>query len=427
MAKKKRGASESDARVVHLHVGDGNSERETDEDEVEALDVLEEGQLSRAMEEVRQVEGAKAEVYRVLPAERQGHCRVYAVSVFSHERVAADYGPGKYRVRFKGPGDKYIRGGGTFDIAEGLNPPVAPATSGVQDLLALIKSERDAEKAEREKKSGAMLEWAKLLVPALGPAIIGLFTGVSKGPSIRDLVATMKDMKDLQAPQADLESQFTKVVSILQGAKELVGDDGGKATGSTWVDLLRDAFQSPAASALVGALAGRAAPMVQAPLPLSSPAAVQRQSSPAIAPPGSVLNSVCAPNTAPESSSPIVLEQLQWLRGTVGQLLVQAARNANPRLYAEVVLDNLPPSISPADLLQRLSAENWLAQLQGFDGQVAQHAEWFTRFRTCALKSLERKQRRSRESAANGTTSETTPAVAGVNEPRPDLEGSTFE
>jgi hypothetical protein len=424
---KKKKAPQNGAQVVHLHVGDRESERESDDEEVEALDALEEGQLSRAMEEVRQVEGAKAEVYRVLPADRAGHCRVYAVSVFSHERVAADYGPGKYRVRFKGPGDKYIRGGGTFDIAEGLNPVTPPATSGVQDLLALIKSEREAEKAEREKKSGAMLEWAKLLVPTLGPAIIGLFTGGSKGPSIRDLVATMKDMKDLQAPQADLETQFTKVIGILQGAKELVGDDGGKATGSTWVDLIRDAIQSPAAGALVGALtsqAGRPSPA----LPLSSPGVGRQLPSPATAPQGSVPNSAAAPSTAPESSPDVpMLEKLAWLRQTVADLLVQAGKGSNPRLYAEVVLDNLPPFMQPKEMLERLSADAWLGQLQALNPGVTLHADWFTKFRNYAVRALERQARKESSAPDGEQGSETASPVSGINQPRPDVEEGAFE
>src|SRR5277367_4807399 len=159
MARSKKNSAAGGDQVVHLHVGKGeNSDREADEDEVEALDALEDGQLSRAVEEIRQVEGAKAEVYRVSPPDRQGHCRAYPVSMFSLERIATDYGPGKYRVRFKGPGDKYIKGGGTFDIAESLQNPNTPgngsAPNAIQDFIALMK-ERDArELADREKKTG---------------------------------------------------------------------------------------------------------------------------------------------------------------------------------------------------------------------------------------------------------------------------------
>jgi hypothetical protein len=424
MVKKTKKASDSDARVVHLHVGDGNSERETDESEVEALDIIEEGQLSRAIEEVRQVEGARAEVYRVLPAERQGHCRVYPVSVFSHERVAADYGPGKYRVRFKGPGDKYIRGGGTFDIAEGLNPPAAPQ-GGIQDVLALFKAERERDEAEREKRKGEWLEWAKILAPLALPKILEMIGGGSKGPSIRDLVATMKDMKDLQAPSADLQTQFTQVISILQGAKELVGDDGGKATGSTWVDLIRDAFQSPAAGALVSALSGQAQRL---PLPSSSPTAARPLPLTAsVAPVAPASSSASAPNTGGESLSPNVIQQLQWLRGTITQLLVQAAKNSRPRIYAEVVLDNLPDFITPQDLIDRLLNENWLQQLQQIDARVAQHAEWFGRFREYVLRALERREQKAQESSGVGNGVGVETATTGINQPRPDIEEGAFE
>jgi hypothetical protein len=120
-----------------------------------------------------------------------------------------------------------------------------------------------------------------------------------------------------------------------------------------------------------------------------------------------------------------VIQQLQWLRGTITQLLVQAAKNSRPRIYAEVVLDNLPDFITPQDLIDRLLNENWLQQLQQIDARVAQHAEWFGRFREYVLRALERREQKAQESSGVGNEVET--ATTGINQPRPDIEESAFE
>jgi hypothetical protein len=420
MAGKKKNGAQKGSPTLNLVVNSGSATAESDAEEVEALDDMEDGQLFRAMDEVRQVEGAKAEVYRVAPADKVGHCRSYPVSVFSLEKVTADYGPGKYRVKFKGPGDKYIKGGGTFDIAEGLNTgAAAPAGGGaVESVLALFKAERERDEQDRAKRNDKWLQWATLLAPVLGPKLLDIIGG-SRGMGPRDLVGMMKDMRELQAPQADLNAQFTQVLTLIQGAKELVGDTSEK-TGSTWVDLLRDFISSPAAGALASAIPGMGSGLMSPP----SSASIASVRPPANAVPQIPAgSSACAPSTAPGSAAnPDMLQQLQWLRHTLGQLINQAERkNSNPRLYGEVMLDNLPPFIKEQDLLDRLRTETWFAELQQIDGRVAQHQEWFQRFRDYVVKALVRK-------LAKSDPPEPPPGqgLPGRNQPMVQ-EGSEFE
>jgi hypothetical protein len=419
MARPKKAGGNSGDQVVHLHVGKGEtSDREVDDDELEALDVLEDGALTRAIEEVRQVEGAKAEVYRVSPADKQGHCRAYPVSMFTLERVAADYGPGKYRVRFKGPADKYIKGGSTFDIAEGVSAahgsPQSP--TGIQELLSFFKAQEEKTAAEREKRTSGWLEWAKILAPLALPKLLELLGGGSKGTSLPDMIRAVKDLKELQAPPQDLQSQFEQVVTILQGARELAGDgDAAKATGSTWVDLIRDAVQSPAAASFVQALTARSSP-------LPSHAVEMQQPTPVIAPPVLAGNSGSASNTVPGSS---MIQQLQWLRATLSTLLTQAEKQANPRLYAEVVLDNLPRFVPENDLLERLSAENWFEALKQVDARVGAHEAWFQRFRDYCVRSISRSQRKAGSENVEPGPPVSTNGPPGVNQPM--QEGDQFE
>jgi hypothetical protein len=108
-----------------------------------------------------------------------------------------------------------------------------------------------------------------------------------------------------------------------------------------------------------------------------------------------------------------MLAQLNWLRQTLAQLLHQAGKQANPRLYAEVVLDNLPPFVTEKDLLERLAADNWWSQLQQVDGRVTAHAEWFQKFRDRAVRLLRHKARAAE--------------AAPAEEPQPMAEGEGGE
>jgi hypothetical protein len=120
-----------------------------------------------------------------------------------------------------------------------------------------------------------------------------------------------------------------------------------------------------------------------------------------------------------------MLQQLQWLRGTLTQLMVQAQKpGSSPRLYGEVVLDNLPPFIDPKALLERLEADTWLQQLAQVDARVSQHQEWFQRFRDYAVKALRRRLAKAAEPAPPESPVE--PPLPGHNEPMQD-EGPHFE
>jgi hypothetical protein len=122
-----------------------------------------------------------------------------------------------------------------------------------------------------------------------------------------------------------------------------------------------------------------------------------------------------------------MLEQLTWLRQVVADLLIQAAKGSNPRLYAEVVLDNLPTFITPRDMTERLSNENWWPQLQVLNPAVKAHAEWFAKFRAYALRVLERRTRRESPAPDGEQGSKPASSAPGINQPRPDVEEGTFD
>lgn len=90
-----------------------------------------------------------------------------------------------------------------------------------------------------------------------------------------------------------------------------------------------------------------------------------------------------------------MMQQLAWLRAQVASLSNQAAKHAasggrsgDPELYAEIVLDNLPPYIPAEMLFQRLSAPDALDQLATLDARVTQYRPWFDAFRQAVLDSF---------------------------------------
>lgn len=56
----------------------------------------------------------------------------------------------------------------------------------------------------------------------------------------------------------------------------------------------------------------------------------------------------------------------------VGFLIGRAAAGADPGLYADLVIDNVPES-----MLRHVLAGDVVAQLSQIDPRVAQHAQWF--------------------------------------------------
>lgn len=373
--KKKTAANGGNKLDITVH-GSGSADASGEEDdEFEAMDALEDGELSRAMAEMEKVTGVVAEVVK-LTDDKQLWCQNYPVAKFSNEAVASDFGPGTYRIRFKGPNKSYLKGGGTVNIAERLNATpatAAPAPGGVQDLLALLK-------AEREKQSASWMEWAKLLTPILGPKLLELVLG-NKGPSLTELMAVISGAREFHkdTPAPSMTEQMEQFGRMLEIAKGISGD-GKDSTGATWVDLLRDGINK--VPEVIGQIRGGiplTAPLLAAPAPVAAPVP---QLPPSPGPAGT-------PAPAPTLEEPMNVQVLAWLKATVQQLLFQASRNRDPALYADVTLDNLPDGMLPATLLEHLGREDWWARLMLLDERVKPYVGWFTEYRQAVLEALQ--------------------------------------
>jgi len=372
--KKKTGGSTGATLQILTGTTDASDRDEEEQEAFEAADAIEDGQLSRAMEEVAKVSGAVVEVVK-LEDDRQKWCRNYPVARFSNEQIATDFGAGTYRIRFKGPNKMYLKGGGTIDIAAplaALGPAAAaPGGGGVQDVLAIIK-------AEREKQGAQWMEWAKLLAPLMAPKLLELLLG-SRGPSLTELMAVISGAKDFHKlpPQQSMEQQLEQFAKVLALARD-IGGEGKDSTGATWVDLVRDGINK--VPELIAQVRG-GIPMTGPLLPPPSPIQTLQPSGPSASVPTAPL-SATAPMSNGASSAPaeppsMDVRALPWLKATLESLLVQAQNDRDPDLYAQVTLDNLPNYIAPAWLLETLDQAQWWERLLLVEPRVANYVGWF--------------------------------------------------
>lgn len=348
------------------------------------------------IDELRATQGVSFQVNRTEPLERAGFCFEYPGGVFTLQRLTKDYGPGTYRIRVKGPGGRYIPGGSTVKIAQGMTiegPTRESESSTVQDMIALMR-------ADREKQAGNLKEWAAILAPLLAPVIANMFT--QKRETVTDMVNALGALKQLEPPAVkapDALAEIEKVGALLERAKAIVGEGGGSSTGATWVDVIRDGLAgvkdliaSGAGAQIIGRLSARP-PMIPQPVLIPAPSSA---SSPGASPANVSPASTEGGTTSGASTEPVqggdmgLMTFLPWLRATLDTLVFQAARNKDPNLYAEVTLDNLPDGLDVREMLKLIEAEDWWKTLQQIAPTVIPYAGWFKEFRDAMIKEIKK-------------------------------------
>jgi hypothetical protein len=330
-------------------------------------EVMDDADEIRALSELDGSGDVKWNVHRTMPAAGAGWVGVLSTSELSLERIAQEFGVGKYRVKGSRPNGT-IAGQRTVTIAQVPKslqalPVVAPAAAGgISEYISLME-------AKEKERSSSMREWALILSPILAPIAANLFG--SKGPTLNELTQTLMNMKALNGGS---ESSLTKIeelaklVEVVQG----IGGDGGK--GSTWADIARDGVKAlgDALPMLASRIPGMAPPpMAAAPAALPSPSQPPRPA-----------------QAAKPTEQPPMLQLLGWLKEQLSALAHQASLNKDPELYAEVVLDNLP-SVDPKMLRDVLAKPDWWATLVQFSPNVQPYPQWFAECREALLKGLE--------------------------------------
>jgi hypothetical protein len=102
-------------------------------------------------------------------------------------------------------------------------------------------------------------------------------------------------------------------------------------------------------------------------------------------------------------------EKLAWIRSQLAYLITKAGRDYE--LYGDILLEELPPSVSPDDFLQLLESEHWYEQLCMLNPNVSDHHEWFQELRDYVVQELRsiRDEAHEAETHAARTTAIITP------------------
>ena len=292
------------------------------------------------------------------PGDREAFCMNYGRDSLTLDAIRDTFGGGTYKITAYGQGSKYA-GQRRVTIADLPRSTQAPAAaSQSQDLAAILQA------AKGDNSSLAlvmkMMESQSQMIAALLSRPLPV---TPPPPSLMELVAMMREMNRDQ-PKANEGSAVELLLKGIELGKEFTGgEESMMGLAGKGIEILRPLIERQA----------------QAP---AAPAANPR---PALPPPQS------APATGPAATpqgDDAMLRQLNWLRQQTVVLCAQAARQKNPELYAELLLDNLPDFINPQDLLARVSDPGAVAQLVQVNADVAKYPAWFEEFRKSLVELL---------------------------------------
>lgn len=327
---------------------------------MQSLDEEEDADELRALAEIDGAGDVIFQVHRLLPPNARGFVGQLSASELTLERIQQEWGKGKYKVRGLRTNGTYA-GQRTIEIATEPKPlaSAAPhstnAPTSLADVLVLMEQQNERRRQDDKERSESMLKWAAILGPIFAPVIGNLFG--SKGPTLAELTTTLTNMKELNGGNESQVSKLTELKDMLEIVRGIAPE---KDTGSTWIDLVRDGFKEigPAVTSLVGSrLPGLSAPAPQVPQQIAAPVQGQIHQ--------------------PEKGVDPMLALLGWLKEQLAGLAHQASLNKDPALYAEVVLDNLPPGVDPKMLLNFLGANDWWSKLTQFFPGVQPYPQWF--------------------------------------------------
>lgn len=299
---------------------------------------------------------AKFEVRRVLPSAFAGYVGTLGDEELTLERLAEEFGPGTYTVRVRLPTGKYA-GSDRVQIAElpkHKQPPPQPVVSqqpaadnGVPAMIAAMQRSTDAQVNMLSGLVKSLIERPLPQPPAPPPP--------------PDTISILTLASKLFGDRKESGSAFDQFLKGVEFGKEL-GGGGETDLGDVLlkgIDGLKDL--SAATSPQARPAARRLPPPGTVPAiegPARAPAAAPTQAQPA----GGKMNT---------------LQLIQWLGKQVQHLLVQASRGKSPELYAEVFLDNLPPGLEDATILEHLKAPDAMEKLAKLDRRVLQFRPWF--------------------------------------------------
>lgn len=347
---------------------------EIDPNEVEENEETEklDDEVVRALTEMEGATDISWQVHR-LGSNNPGYCRPpMSTTELTLENIARRHGPGNYRIKGVRSDGSYFKSA-TITIAEPyenaasavLNAQQAQGTNRDQGLMPLLVAMMSSNTSvvtaalARPEASKGEFPWKEMLLAA--PALV---------PLVKDFFTRKDDSND----------SMDRLLKQLTIVEKLKGSDDGK--GSTWIDIVRDAMSNVPAVVASVTRSANAAPATSAPAPATPlarlPSAV-----------GAVDASTSAPVETPLAVDPAPTVEIQFFRDHLMMLVQRAAQNRNPELYAQLLLEELPDTISDELVKQLLTREDWFEQLMLFEERIAPYRGWFDYLRQTVLTLLD--------------------------------------
>lgn len=385
-------------------------------------------ELVEGLREIDGAENVRWSIYNVgaLKAGEDGFLVKWGTAQLSLENIAATFGAGTYKIRGAYPDGTYA-GQRTVTIStraigveQAKEKPATVSTPGVvqgQDIgsLMVMLDERQARReAERETRDRERREfWEKLaltLGPVLAPAILEFLKPKREGVS--DLLVGLKGLRELEP--ANKGNPMKDALDMISTIRELDGDArraGEKGPWDALTELARSAGPKLGESlqAIGAAMNGpnvgpRMLPPARIGVPAGTlnplPATVMESASvlPVAGGSGDMMSSPSP--TDPDRTSPIstqnptngegmLLTLLPYMRQQLSFLVTKAAKNSDPGLYAELLLDNLPEGVPKGTVGQFLAREDWWSMLQQFDARVEPYQGWFSQLRESIMEEIQ--------------------------------------
>lgn len=310
-----------------------------DEDDEGTETAFEVDELGQVLGELDSASAATIRVERMREGKRPEYVGEMSPSGFTLANLQERFGGGEYALTVLDGARRYVKRT-TVAVAPPLKPASAPAAeaAGIEKLAQAITTQL--------QQQGQLLQLL-VMQSRLGGGGAAV-TNQDPATMRKQLLEEMQLMKGIIGGGQSVGPD--KVLELVMKGMEIAKETAG-AGGDSWpaiagkaIDVLGEPLaQLVQAQALAPAMPSQTSPA-------SSPAAGAR----AIARP------------QPQQVNPMFKQYLSFLIG-------KAAADADPALYADLILDNVPEHL----IRQFLADADPVAKLAAFDARVNQHAEWF--------------------------------------------------
>lgn len=264
------------------------------------------------------------------------------------QKLQDDFGGGRFEVRIYKNKKIFRR------IPVVVSPPLKskePVPPPQNDLTALVNAIATQQERQFNQLKETLLQIAgrNTAAPPDTMAMMGAMMGA------------MTQMKDFLAPAQNNSASISpdKMIDVLMKGMEIGRDSGGGGGGETnFLDIVKTALTSPL--------------LLSAATQAVRPPATNPVSFPAPQIPGKT-NANPVKITQPVETNkmnPIIQKNLNML-------VTKAENDADPILYAEFILDNVPESMVRDFILR----DNLIEELNKINPKVEQHKEWFLQLR----------------------------------------------